>query len=371
MNRAIAGLCLAILCGTAVAKEYEKTMRFEVFQPCAGTASFCGPMILAQGELDPGAPERLKKILQSMNVYPRVVFDSPGGNLLAGVQMGELIRSWGLNTAIGLGYMKETPDGMHAVALDVGCYSACAYAFMGGVSRYVLDGAHFGVHQFSGAVENQQASTQVTLAFLSQYMKRMGVDRDLLDVASLTSADDVTEIAHQDAVQFNLDNTTPAAADWKLMPLDDGEMAVTVTQQKAGSDSSTFVGFAKLPGDRARIAIVVRALNLVSQRSPALIPNYLPDEASEATLCSGETVCAPLTLADAWSYDPSKNTMVGVYTAPVDAVIKAVIDRAPLRINIGFSEAANDIDPSVELGREGLESALLSLLKQSSSAGSE
>jgi hypothetical protein len=353
------------------AKDYPKQMRFEFFQPCAGSASYCGPMLLAQGEIDAGAPERLKDMLQSINYYPRIVFDSPGGNLLAGLQMGELIRSWGLNTALGLQYSEEVGGSIRIVASEVGCYSACAYAFMGGTSRFVLDGAHFGVHQFSGAVEDQQASAQVTLAVLSQYMKRMGVDRDLLDVASLTSADEVTEIAHADAVQYNLDNTSPALADWKLLPLDDGEMAVTVIQQKAGSDSRTFVGFAKLPDDRTRIAIVVRALGLVSQRSPALIPNYLPDGDSEATLCSGELLCVPLTLVDAWAYDAPSNSLVGVYTAPVDAVISTVIDSAPLRISIGFPEAANDLDPSVTLGREGLSGALLSLLKQSSSAGSE
>lgn len=79
---------LLALAGVAGAKEYASTMHFVVFQPCMGSASFCAPMVLAQGELDPAAPERLKALLQKMVGSPRIVFDSPGGNLVAGLNNG-------------------------------------------------------------------------------------------------------------------------------------------------------------------------------------------------------------------------------------------------------------------------------------------
>src|SRR5688572_19755169 len=124
MIRSIFGVVLALLASGATAEEYAETMTFRLFRPCTGSASFCGSMVLAQGELDAGAPERLRTLLQNIDGYPMIVFDSPGGSLIAGLQMGELIRKWGLSTGMGLSYSQETADGVTFVATDVVCYSA-------------------------------------------------------------------------------------------------------------------------------------------------------------------------------------------------------------------------------------------------------
>lgn len=358
-------VALLLVSGWAHAKDYAKQMQFQLFRPCTGNAALCGPMLLASGEVDDGAPERLKKLLQGMNASPRVVFDSPGGNLVAGIELGEVIRRFGLNTALGTQYSEETPAGMVVIASDIGCYSACAYAFMGGVSRFVLDGAKFGVHQFYGAREDHQAVTQVAVAVLSQYMKRMGVDRDLLDIASLTSSDEMTEISKADAVLYNLDNTMPSLASWQIQPLDDGDMAVVTVQQRPGSDSQTVVGLALLDTDKTQLAVVVRVKDIITRRSHDQIPNYLPEDGEHATICAGNKKCALLTPRVPWSYDSSDMSIMAIYTTSLEDLVSVVVDEAPLRIEAGFPAVAEDLDPSVQLGREGLRPAMLSLLKRS------
>jgi hypothetical protein len=42
------------------------------------------------------------------------------------------------------------------------------------------------VHQFSGAQKDIEASAQVTMTLLAEYLNAMGVGRELLTVASLT-----------------------------------------------------------------------------------------------------------------------------------------------------------------------------------------
>src|SRR5665811_186942 len=80
-----------------------------------------------------------------------VVFNSNGGSLAGSIRLGRVIRSLGMTTSIG----KTRPDesaptaaGGYSHMIEKGvCYSACAYAFLGGVKRLAESG-EYGVHQF-------------------------------------------------------------------------------------------------------------------------------------------------------------------------------------------------------------------------------
>jgi hypothetical protein len=113
---------------------------------------------------------------------------SPGGSLLPALKLGELIRAGGYNTSLG----------------EI-CASACAYALIGGVNRYIAqkdsgvdrdydnrnvdaDGTKLGIHQFyqSAALDvhawhfwNQEGARSVAPAHLSAriYDKKRFGDR--------------------------------------------------------------------------------------------------------------------------------------------------------------------------------------------------
>jgi len=50
----------------------------------------------------------------------------------------------------------------------------------------VTESGIFGVHQFYGTQRDSEASAQVTMTLLTEYLNAMGVSRELLTVASLT-----------------------------------------------------------------------------------------------------------------------------------------------------------------------------------------
>lgn len=102
-----------------------------------------------------------------------VTFNSPGGNLAKAMELGRLIRGYGLST-------------IQLRGLD--CSSACSLAFMGGVMRSAEPGA-IGVHKSSFpsghgmGTDDAVSAVQHMMAEIMAYMSANGVDSDLLQLA--------------------------------------------------------------------------------------------------------------------------------------------------------------------------------------------
>lgn len=87
-------------------------------------------IIFIVGDLSAGDEKRFIDVaINSGNAI--VVFQSPGGNLLAGIEIGKAIRLKGFATFV--------PD-------EVQCSSACALAWLGGRVRYMSNTARIGFH---------------------------------------------------------------------------------------------------------------------------------------------------------------------------------------------------------------------------------
>lgn len=70
-----------------------------------------------------------------------VLLSSPGGQLNQAIIMGEIIRSRGLTTAVGLADASGHVRSAY-------CASACVLVYAGGKARYGVEGSMLGVHQF-------------------------------------------------------------------------------------------------------------------------------------------------------------------------------------------------------------------------------
>lgn len=170
-------------------------MAFSVFQPCDDGTAACVPQVLAQGSVERDSGAKLERFLQdaaargeALPQNPLIAFDSPGGSVAGGMAMGRLIRRLQLSTRVAGTYARADTAGAAPVPFvrDAVCASACTLAFMGGVRRSVADGARFGVHQFaSRAGDIGDSATQTTLVVLSRYVEDMGLDRRIVDVASV------------------------------------------------------------------------------------------------------------------------------------------------------------------------------------------
>lgn len=368
----IRGLVLLLLltCAAAPAfgKTYADTMQFVRFSPCMGNASFCRPRLLATGTLDSEAPNRLAALLSAGDYPETVVFDSPGGSLVAGIKLGRLIRANGLNTVVESAYSEERYKEAGAqpelveLAADVSCYSACAYAFMGGVSRTLGEDARIGVHQFYGMEStSSESNAQIAVATLSQYMLSMGIDRDLLDVASFTDSAEVLVIPHTSAQNYNLDNQSPALGEWKLKALSDGTLLLAVNQQRPGSDSHTSIGImaSKVEGF-VTVAIIREGLKSPNEISMARL---MAGEETRASLCSQNADCVELMPAIAWEHDTKEETLTAYYVVSASSAKRMANIASSIKFDADFPSAYYNESPSVDVGITGLRNGLMALLR--------
>jgi hypothetical protein len=193
-------------------------MTFEIQDRCIeGIEPRCQPVILGVGFLDKDAANSFKSVAQGMPKGSWVALSSQGGNLISGLQLGMAIREHGLNTTIGS--TDYSP---------LECYSACAYAFLGGQSRYIPSGGRYGLHQFKGQTkEINQADIQKISVILANYLDRMGVDRRLLDYALVTGTDRMTVLSLAQAKILQVDNIGQSpTARWRIEAVAGGQLVL-------------------------------------------------------------------------------------------------------------------------------------------------
>lgn len=115
------------------------------------------PAIFADGDFTPDTPAALKSFLTRSGQPTRdrmLFFNSLGGDLSAGMEVGKIVRKAELNT--GVARNARDPAQANLIDLDFNsriypghCVSACSLAFLGGVKREVKPGSIFAVHQVS------------------------------------------------------------------------------------------------------------------------------------------------------------------------------------------------------------------------------
>lgn len=208
-------------------------MSFSVFAPCGGNASHCAPRILARGVITAETPASFTVFWSenraSLPPVVTVVFSSKGGDLGAAMELGKRIRAAGLRTAVARSYSKvngSVLDDEVVFVRNAACVSACVFAFSGGVARSSEDDGVLGVHQFYGAARDLgQSAAQATTVVLADYLRSMGVDRSLLDMASLIEPTTMRTLTRQEARYVNLDNASPSQTTWKLDAAAGGALA--------------------------------------------------------------------------------------------------------------------------------------------------
>tara|TARA_R110002110_G_scaffold132616_8_gene314389 strand:+ start:1696 stop:2445 length:750 start_codon:yes stop_codon:yes gene_type:complete len=147
------------------------------------TAIEAGKTILLEGSISPGDARRITKQINDLPQPPEgVILNSPGGSVRDALDLGRMLRSTGLNTALR--------DG------DI-CYSACPYLLAAGVSRNIPDDGSVGVHQhYFGestllpafvAVEDIQRGQGEVMGYLDE----MGIDPLVMRHALVTPPDEI------------------------------------------------------------------------------------------------------------------------------------------------------------------------------------
>lgn len=179
--------------------------------------------VVLDGEIDADTPARVAEALRRTGRDGADVYIiSPGGNLLAGMEIGRMIRQAGANTYIGglvPGSSSPIP-GMPSVKSVPGvCYSACALAFLGGVYRYASDGSEYGVHRFSsrsGPTGSDLDTAQIMSAAVGAFIREMEVDPGLFDLMVQEGKDKIRILSKVELMRLNVVNNGRKKPVWSI-----------------------------------------------------------------------------------------------------------------------------------------------------------
>ena len=125
---------------------------------------FSIPVINISGEINSSDGDRFSAIAYRYP-YALVNLSGPGGSLLSGIQIGTIIRLKGFPTAVMEGNT---------------CASACAYAWLAGVQRYVERNSKIGFHAAYVVTQGAAKETGVGNALLGSYLGRIGLSDDAI-----------------------------------------------------------------------------------------------------------------------------------------------------------------------------------------------
>lgn len=354
----ILGLAAALFAAPLRADPFDEPMTFSVHTPCIGNAWFCAPYVLAQGVITHDTPKRFSIFLDKYKYKPRIYFHSPGGDLSAGIKMGYIIRKAGLDTFVGGPYEEEwaRPYKFTTLVRNGSCFSACAYAFLGGVIRELNDAGRYGVHQFAGAKKDTgQDAAQTITAVLANYLDDMGVDRKLLDIASVTHASDLQVIPVKVARALNVDNTDPPKSEWELKADDGGKLFMFTIQRRARSTTATGFFITREGG-----ALVGTLRYEFEWKGPS-------NEATDKTLNERTKLVftANNQTFELWTPTGWNRVKNGIYTVSFSlprTVLQAILNANTFVIDIGWPHFIADYpDMHIEFGTVGFQNALSAL----------
>ena len=186
--------------------------------------------VVAEGVITNETPDLLRAFIRDWEHIYFIVFNSPGGNLFAGFELGKILREQNANVSIAASRpMVELPnyDEQHPGI----CVSACAYAVLGGGLRSISEG-ELGFHQFSDpkALESPEMAQftatdrvkdQLITGRIVQYLREMGIDLRLYELAAEVAPDQLRFLTDGELIDFGI-NTNPEVVqrDWTMLPFE-------------------------------------------------------------------------------------------------------------------------------------------------------
>jgi hypothetical protein len=242
--------CVAItlvLAGAAIAQTFQSApIKFRrAFFDTADRGNI--EWIVADGEITAETPKEFRRFLSVEKIQPgtplEVYLHSPGGNLIGGIQLGEIIREFRLGTRVartvanGPAFKNGAQPETDAPGV---CYSACAFAFLAGKWRIAEDHS-IGVHQsyFKEALTEPNApkftardfsAEQLIEGLTIDYVVRMGVDPKFLTYAARTAPTNLYVFNSDEMSLFGITRNDLEYMDWNLEASGSGLVAVSKTR---------------------------------------------------------------------------------------------------------------------------------------------
>lgn len=154
--------------------------------------------VLAEGPIEKATPTQFAQFARRRGLQEGAIIflQSPGGDHVAGIALGQEIRKRGFDTFVA-GY-----DDEKQVFIGADCASACVYAFVGGVQRGADRRSRLGVHQLALTAPVSTAdgvmSAQWLMGLASEHLLAMGADPELLTLALKTPSGQVRWLSRKE-----------------------------------------------------------------------------------------------------------------------------------------------------------------------------
>ncbi|CAN1528268.1 hypothetical protein MCELHM10_01316 [Paracoccaceae bacterium] len=220
--RIVAYAVASIVLGSSVAYSDVSVKNAEWIQgSAAGLSVDQLPHVEVEGAIVPGmeidfkaAIERVLEISPMKTMggtrTPIVVLNSPGGDVLTAIRMGEIARATAAQTYVMPGY---------------DCSSACVLVFAAGVDRFLAEGGRLGLHRpaftdfesFARLEQENAINTYLDLlTFVENYLSTMRINPEFSRLLLETKSTDITFIDQEEALSFGIMGTDPAFQEWDM-----------------------------------------------------------------------------------------------------------------------------------------------------------
>jgi hypothetical protein len=212
----------------------------------------CDRWIAVEGQINADAAGRFKQFMKRhlQDRHLPMYFSSPGGNLEQAIFIGNMLRELSATARVARTIVKEC--GFESQISDVclklkrsgrelagelttrnaQCNSACPYLMLGAATREVAPDAILGVHsprvvlRSSGGrptremvVEATQRGAERADRLLSNYVVKMGIEGELLDVARHTKFEDMHVLTRDEMFRFGIDRREFVETPWAFESL--------------------------------------------------------------------------------------------------------------------------------------------------------
>ena len=190
-------------------------LRIRAVAPSRGMQLLMGDhwSIYLDGDIDPDAAVRFAQVVSEKNIEDASVYlNSQGGNLTGAMELGQVIRKHGFWTDVARPGADPDSD-------DPGvCFSACPFAYAGGVWRFLRKGSQLGVHRFHGPEQTPDALAvaQELSARVTEYLAEMGVSSELFSLMSRVPSDDIRVLTRGEALRTGIVNDGRGPPEWSV-----------------------------------------------------------------------------------------------------------------------------------------------------------
>jgi hypothetical protein len=200
-------LCLS----ASFASADQMTFRAATLGADSNCGASCTRIIVAEGEINDSTPEAFLKFVAlnggNRSIKGVVFLHSPGGRVVASMQLGEMFRKAGAAVVVA----RVGGEGYSAAR----CFSACVYALMGARKRVIPPGSQVAIHRMfmferlgGGDHEGQPLSRTYAhpamLERLTAYARKMGVSPEIILSAERVAPDQVHVVSAKEMRRWRL-----------------------------------------------------------------------------------------------------------------------------------------------------------------------